>query len=330
MDSLELRLLNEFQRDLPLCPAPYAAMGATLGVSEATVIDTLARLQRAGKVSRVGAVFRPGVIGASTLAAMMVPEDRLAEVAAIVNAHPQVNHNYARSHEWNLWFVATAPDAQTLAAVLQRIETECRCPLIRLPLIEDYHVDLGFALGGTQTPRPAARSASPVGPVTLTERQMALVAALEAGLAFAHNPYAELGARADMLETEVLATLRDWISTGVISRMGVIVRHLELGYTANAMTVWDVPDDIAGTIGRRLAAADYVTLCYRRARDLPHWRYNLYCMIHGRNHERVLAQVEWLRETCGLAGYPFAVLFSSQRFKQRGARYAPQPEPAHG
>ena len=330
MDGLELRLLNEFQRDLPLCPAPYAAMGATLGVSEATVIDTLARLAQAGKVSRVGAVFRPGVIGASTLAAMMVPEDRLAEVAAMVNAHPQVNHNYARSHEWNLWFVATAPDAQTLAAVLHRIETECRCPLIRLPLIEDYHVDLGFALGGTQTPRPAVRSASPVGPVTLTEPQMALVAALEAGLAFARNPYAELGARADMLETEVLATLRDWISGGVISRMGVIVRHLELGYTAIAMTVWDVPDDIAGTIGRRLAAVDCVTLCYRRARDLPHWRYNLYCMIHGRNHERVLAQVEWLRETCGLVGYPFAVLFSSQRFKQRGARYAPQPEPAHG
>ena len=330
MDAFELTLLNDFQRDFPLCPQPYRSIAQRVGRSEARIIAALSRLQRAGKVSRVGAVFRPGVIGASTLAAMMVPEDRLAEVAAMVNAHPQVNHNYARSDEWNLWFVATAPDAQTLAAALHRIETQCRCPLIRLPLIEDYHVDLGFALGETQTARPAARSVPPVGPVTLTERQMALVAALEAGLAFARNPYAELGARAGMIEAEVLATLRDWIAAGVISRLGVIVRHHELGYTANAMTVWDVPDEIAGTIGRRLAAADCVTLCYRRARDLPHWRYNLYCMIHGRNHERVLAQVEWLHQTCGLAGYPFAVLFSSQRFKQHGARYSPQPESAHG
>ncbi len=330
MDAFELTLLNDFQRDFPLCARPYRWIAQRLGSSETRIITVLSRLQRAGKVSRVGAVFRPRVIGASTLAAMMVPEDRLAEVAAMVNTHPQVNHNYARNHEWNLWFVATAPDAQTLAAVLQRIEAECRCPLIRLPLIEDYHVDLGFVLGGTQTPRPAARSASPVAPVTLTERQKALVAALEAGLAFTRNPYAELGARAGMIEAEVLATLRDWLAAGVISRLGVIVRHHELGYTANAMTVWDVPDDIAGIMGRRLAAAECVTLCYRRTRDLPRWRYNLYCMIHGRNHERVLAQVESLRRTCGLAGYPFAVLFSSQRFKQRGARYAPQLEPAHG
>lgn len=330
MDAFEPALLNDFQRDFPLCPRPYRSIAERMGRSEARIIAALARLQRAGTVSRVGAVFRPGVIGASTLAAMMVPEDRLAEVAALVSAHPQVNHNYARSHEWNLWFVAAAPDAQTLAATLHRIETQCRCPLIRLPLIEDYHVDLGFALGGTETARLAARSAPLVGPVTLTERQMALVAALEAGLAVARNPYAELGARAGMLEAEVLATLRDWIASGVIARLGVIVRHHELGYTANAMTVWDVPDDIAGTIGRRLAGADCVTLCYRRARDLPHWRYNLYCMIHGRHHERVLAQVEWLRQTCGLVGYPFAVLFSSRRFKQCGARYSPQPEPAHG
>jgi DNA-binding Lrp family transcriptional regulator len=330
MDAFELTLLNDYQRDFPLCARPYHSIAQRMGASEARIIDTLARLQRAGKISRVGVAFRPGVIGASTLAAMMVPEDRLAEVAAMVNAHPQVNHNYARSHEWNLWFVVTAPDAQSLAAVLQRIETECHCPLIRLPLIEDYHVDLGFALTQTPTPRPAARRASPGGPVTLTERQLALVAALEAGLAFTRNAYAELAARAGMLESEVLATLRDWISTGVISRMGVIVRHRELGYTAIAMIVWDVPDDIAATFGRRLAATNYVSLCYRRARALPHWRYNLYCMIHGRNHERVLAQVEWLRETCGLAGYPFAVLFSSQRFKQRGARYAPQLERAHG
>jgi DNA-binding Lrp family transcriptional regulator len=67
MSALEFRLLNEFQRELPLCPAPYAAMARKLGVDETTVIDTLARLAHAGKVSRVGAVFRPHDEGSATV-----------------------------------------------------------------------------------------------------------------------------------------------------------------------------------------------------------------------------------------------------------------------
>ena len=330
MDALDYTLLNDFQRGFPLCPRPFEDIARRLNESENAVIEAFARLQREGKVSRVGTVFRPRTIGAGTLAAMAVPERRLAEVAALVNAHPEVNHNYSRIHEWNLWFVATAPHTAQLARALDRIEAECGHPLIRLPLIEDYHIDLGFDLAGARRAPTAGRTPRTVGPVALSANDTALVAALEAGLPLVAHPYAALGARAQMGEASVLATLEAWIEAGIVTRLGVIVRHHELGFTANAMTVWDVPDEIVATFGRRLAAADCVTLCYRRARDLPRWHYNLYCMIHGRSHERVLAQIEWLRESCGLLGYPFAVLFSSQRFKQRGARYAPQAEVAHG
>ncbi len=330
MDAFDRTLLNDFQRGFPLCPQPFRVLARALRTSENSVLDALARLQREGKVSRVGAIFRPRTIGASMLAAMAVPESQLAEVAALVNAHLEVNHNYSRSHEWNLWFVVTAPDSAQLARTLDRIESECGYPMIRLPLIEDYHIDLGFDLNGAATPRMAARTPPAAGPLALGRKVPALVAALEAGLPLVPQPYADLGARAGMNEAAVIATLRTWVDAGIVARLGVIVRHHELGFTANAMTVWDVPDDLAGVLGRRLAAADCVTLCYRRARDLPRWRYNLYCMIHGRSHERVLAQIEWLRESCGMLELPFAVLFSRQRFKQRGARYTPQPEPAHG
>jgi DNA-binding Lrp family transcriptional regulator len=264
------------------------------------------------------------------LAAMTVPEPQLGEAAAQVSAHPEVNHNYSRNHEWNLWFVVTAPDSAQLARTLTHIETECGYPMIRLPLIEDYHIDLGFDLEGAATPRIAAPSMPAAGPIALCQKERALVAALEAGLPLVPNPYADLGAHAGMSEVSVIATLKAWVDAGIVARLGVVVRHHELGFTANAMAVWDVPDHLVGVLGRRLAASDCVTLCYRRARDLPSWRYNLYCMIHGRSYERVLAQVEWLRESCGMLEPPFAVLFSRQRFKQRGARYAPPPEPVHG
>ena len=117
-DALEFRLLNEFQRDFPLCPAPFAELAARLGVGERAVLGSLEKLRREGKISRVGAVFAPKRIGASTLAAMAVPPDRLDAVAAAVNRFPEVNHNYEREHRYNLWFVVTAASEGRLQATL--------------------------------------------------------------------------------------------------------------------------------------------------------------------------------------------------------------------
>lgn len=146
LDALDRRLLNEFQHDFPLTPRPYADIAQRLGVSEAEVIAALARLQAAGAVSRVGAVVRPNTVGASTLAAMRVPSHDLERVAALVNSFPEVNHNYEREHEWNLWFVVAAPDAARRERVLAQIEAASGYEVLSFPLVEDYHIDLGFDL----------------------------------------------------------------------------------------------------------------------------------------------------------------------------------------
>lgn len=149
LDSLEQSLLNDFQQGLPLSPTPFAEMAKQLGVDEELVLTTLKRLQKAGAVSRVGPVFRTHSIGASTLAAMSVPEERLEQVAEQVNSFDAVNHNYEREHQLNLWFVATAPNEETLQQVLQKIEATTGIEVIALPMIEDYHIDLGFDLQWT-------------------------------------------------------------------------------------------------------------------------------------------------------------------------------------
>jgi DNA-binding Lrp family transcriptional regulator len=104
----------------------------------------------------------------------------------------------------------------------------------------------------------------------------------------------------------------------MIKRFGVVVRHHELGYRANAMVVFDLPDGVVDGIGARLAEEPGVTLCYRRRRSPPDWPYNLYCMVHGRSREEARPVIERLAE---LAGIPATVLFSTRRFKQCGARY---------
>lgn len=152
-------------------------------------------------------------------------------------------------------------------------------------------------------------------------QDLVLLQAVEDGLPLVPRPFAELGARLGMPEGEVMA--RFWMlqNLGVIKRFGVVVRHHELGYRANAMVVWDISDERVQELGRQLGSFSFVTLCYRRPRRLPVWPYNLFTMIHGRDRDQVLARVEELVEACGLGDIPHNVLFSRRRFKQRGARY---------
>lgn len=155
----------------------------------------------------------------------------------------------------------------------------------------------------------------------LTSLDRRLLAELEEGLPIESQPYASLARRLEVGEERVLERLAALQTTGTISRFGVVVRHCELGYRANAMVVWDVPDDCAARAGRDLAALPFVTLCYRRPRRLPHWPYNLFCMIHGKRREQVLTQIEHATQAAGLGDRPRDVLFSGRCFKQRGARY---------
>jgi siroheme decarboxylase len=163
----------------------------------------------------------------------------------------------------------------------------------------------------------------------LSERDRRLIAALQRGLPLVQRPYAALGEAVGMEESEVLQRLARLRETGVIRRFGVIVRHHELGYRANAMMVWAVPEAEVDALGAAIAGEAQVTLCYRRHPAPPRWPYTLYCMIHGRDRESVLARRDQLAARYGLNRWPHRVLFSGRRFKQRGAWYLPAPgEPA--
>ncbi|HCU54783.1 MAG TPA: AsnC family protein [Gammaproteobacteria bacterium] len=149
LTDLERRLLNDYQHGFPLSPAPYADIARELEVSESAVLEALARLQETGALSRVGAVLRPNTVGVSTLAAMAVPPERLESVAELVNGYAEVNHNYEREHRLNLWFVATAAEATRLQSVLDEIGARSGIEVLAFPLLEDYHIDLGFELRWT-------------------------------------------------------------------------------------------------------------------------------------------------------------------------------------
>ena len=307
---------------------PFEQIAKALNTSTEVVIEKLKELQAKGAVSRVGPVFSPNTVGVSTLAAMSVPADQLEQVAEQVNAYQQVNHNYEREHAFNLWFVVTAENQDTLQDTLGSIEKQTGYKVLSLPLLKEYHIDLGFRmdLNDHQDIDKIEMPTSNSTPKALTvEAQLAsaedLIEIIQSGLPLVARPYQEIAERLGWSEQLVIEKLKTMVEGGIIKRLGVVVRHHELGYRSNAMVVWDVADDQVDQIGQQLGMQDCVTLCYQRPRMLPEWPYNLFCMVHGRNREEVLACIDDMTEGLSLENIPHTVLFSGRRFKQRGAIY---------
>jgi DNA-binding Lrp family transcriptional regulator len=332
LTELHKRLLNDFQRDFPLTPSPYRALAEHLGVDEAAVLAAFAELDRQQLVSRIGAIIPPNHIGASTLVAMAIPPGQLQVVADRISAFPEVNHNYERENRFNLWFVAAASSAGQLQTVLAAIEQATGFAALRLPLVDDFFIDLGFPLDFCQsgnTPPTVGLSNPPVARQTQYKpdaQDLALLAQIADGLPLCPRPYAQLGLQISMDEAEVIHRLTVLKAQGLIKRLGVIVKHRPLGYRANAMVVWDVPDTQVKQLGGQISQFSFVTLCYQRPRHAE-WPYNLYCMIHGKDRATVLAQLAQLSQACGLGGFARQVLFSRRCFKQRGAVYQAPPTP---
>ena len=151
--------------------------------------------------------------------------------------------------------------------------------------------------------------------------ELRLIKILQNGLPLTSRPYAAIAAQTGMTEARVMEMIDGLIQDQTIRRFGVVVRHHEAGYRANAMIVWDVPEQQLATIPQQMQQFPFITLCYRRPRQLPEWPYNLFCMIHGHDREAVLKNLQEMITRCGWQDIPRAILFSKRRFKQRGARY---------
>jgi DNA-binding Lrp family transcriptional regulator len=327
LSAAEITLVDRWQRNFPLVERPFAVVGRSTGFDEATTIEILRHFLATGVISRIGAVVRPHTAGASTLAAMRVPEDRLEQVATIVNAESLVNHNYQREHDLNVWFVVAGPNSETIAEAISRIERGSGIAILDLPLIKAYHVDLGFPLGDA----PAMRKRIAVSNFNYCPDRddRFLLSAIENGLPLVERPYQHVGRRIGIKEGEVIGRLQQLSTKGVISRFGCVVRHRSLGYTANAMAVWNVPDEIADAIADRFVENPRVTLCYRRPRRLPEWPYNLFCMVHARSRDEALTIINDLNVTAEATPFNHAVLFSTRCFKQRGAVFSEHQRELH-
>jgi len=143
MDAIDRRIVNTLQGGLPVAPRPYAMAAERIGIAEEELLARLEALLEDGLLSRFGPLYDAERLGgAVTLAAMAVPEERFDDVAGIVNAFPEVAHNYARDHRLNMWFVVASDDPARIAEVLREIARATGLEVIDLPKLEEYFLEL--------------------------------------------------------------------------------------------------------------------------------------------------------------------------------------------
>jgi DNA-binding Lrp family transcriptional regulator len=147
LDRQDRLLINHLQRGVPISSRPYLEVAQTLGLSEEEVIQRLQRLLSEGALTRLGAILNaPNLGGQRTLAAVKAPPERLDDVIAAINRHPEVSHNYERTHDYNLWFVISSEDPDAIERVIAEIERETGLSVINLPTLEEYHVEFYYEL----------------------------------------------------------------------------------------------------------------------------------------------------------------------------------------
>ncbi|MGE5027116.1 MAG: Lrp/AsnC family transcriptional regulator [Betaproteobacteria bacterium] len=147
MDELDRAIINALQGGFPVCDRPYADVAARLQTTEQELISRLDLLLKQGILSRFGPMYHAERMGGSlSLAAMKIPESDFERVAAIVNAMPEVAHNYARDHALSMWFVLATETPQDHAEVLGKIERETGYPVYDMPKIKEYFIGLRLAV----------------------------------------------------------------------------------------------------------------------------------------------------------------------------------------
>lgn len=327
LDAVDAELIDGFQSGVPVERRPFRAVGAALGVSETGALERVERLRERGVFRRFGAVLNPPAIGSSTLAAVKAPEERFEEIATAINGYQQVNHNYRRDHEWNMWFVVTAGTRETRDHILGEIE-HLAGSVLNLPMLTDYYIDLEFPVVNTdrfaresldQTSVNATRISEDAA-VDLSDLDRRLLLEIQDGLPLSVTPYQDVAGAIDADTEAVIDAIDRLLDEGCIKRIGCVVNHVVTGFDNNCMVVWDIPETSLDECGERVGAIPYVTLCYHRPRRSKRgWPYTLFTMIHGRDADAVDAMIDELASEH--LPYPHERLYSTETLKQTGARY---------
>jgi DNA-binding Lrp family transcriptional regulator len=288
------------------------------------VLEKVRALFASGVARRFGAVFDACSLGyESTLCAADLPTATMKAAVSRIVPHPGITHCYERDGHPNLWFTMTAPAGEA-GREIERVGAALGAAVWSLPALRLFKIEAVFGKESEAAARPAAaRATTPATP--LTERERQVVRRLQADLTVTEAPFGTLATELAYDPAELLALLQRWQQSGLIRRIGLILRHRQLGLAANSMCVWPVPPERIAAAGASLARSPHVSHCYERP-SFAAFPYNLYAMIHAPSREEAIALFEQLQADAALANG--RMLWSVREFKKASPLFFGPPPPA--
>jgi len=323
LDEMDKEILNEIQWTFPLVSKPFDAIAKKFETSPEIIKDRLVHLKKICVLRQLSAIFDTRRLGyKSSLVAMEIDSDKLEYVANQINRHPGVSHNYERDHQFNLWFTLAVPPGSDLKTEVDKFSVLSGIKKIRmLPTIQLFKIGVKLDMVDEKkhevAPTEEKKEIKNVKFIP-TELDKEFIRELQKDLEIIDRPFLKSATHLGITEDELFEKMKYYENIGVMRRFAAILRHRQVGFTANGMIVWNVPDDKISEVGSKLGAFPQVSHCYQRP-TYPDWPYSVFSMIHCKSEKEAGEMTQTIKDQIKIDDYK--ILFSTREFKKTRVEY---------
>ena len=316
-------LLNEIQWTFPLVTRPFDAIAKKFDTTPEIIKEKLNHLKEIGVLRQLSAIFDTRKLGyTSSLVAMEIEHDKLDYVASQINRHPGVSHNYERDHQFNLWFTLAVPPGADLNSELEKFNVLKGIKKVRmLPTLQLFKIGVKLDMVDDKKHEVApTEEKKEIKNIKFepTEEDKDFIRELQKDMEIIDEPFVNAAKNLGITEDELFSKMKHYESMGVLRRFAAILRHRQVGFTANGMIVWKVPEDRITSVGETLGSFPQVSHCYERP-TYDDWPYNVFSMIHCKTHDEAYEVAKIIQDQIDVNEYK--ILFSSREFKKTRVEY---------
>ncbi len=317
IDITQRKLLSLLQTEFPLALEPFTELGLKLGLSAGEVLRRVQNFKDTGIIRQISPIMDARKLGyQSTLVAMKVPADCLEKAARVIHEHLGISHGYERNHEFNVWVTLAVPGKTNLETALKQLAVDAGAKTIcDLPALKVFKLRAIFGEDAESTPVPET-NIPPI--LKLTTEEKNVINVIQQDITIDANPFTLLAQQSGMSTEDFLNLSRSLKQRGIIRRYGAAINHRNAGFQTNAMVGWVTDPKTADINGQVMAVRREISHCYVRKTN-PHWRYNLFTMIHSPNKEGCQLVVRELVKETGLTDY--VMLYSTRELKKTRIKY---------
>ncbi len=316
-------LLNEIQWTFPLITRPFDTIAKKFDTTPEIIKEKLNHLKEIGVLRQLSAIFDTRKLGyTSSLVAMEIEHDKLEYVASQINRHPGVSHNYERDHQFNLWFTLAVPPGADLDSELEKFNVLKGIKKVRkLPTLQLFKIGVKLDMVDDKkheiAPTEEKKEIKNI-KFEPTEDDKDFIRELQKDMEIIDEPFVKAANNLGITEDELFSKMKHYESLGVLRRFAAILRHRQVGFTANGMIVWKVPEDRITSVGETLGSFPQISHCYERP-TYDDWPYNVFSMIHCKTHDEAYDVAKTIQNQIDVNDYK--ILFSSREFKKTRVEY---------